>query len=163
MSVTLDQVRAAADDSYPVSVLDGCRSALLLFAGGFRGRNDGIHFADAGVAATCVDVDPSGLRDMEGIYPAGWRFVCSDVFPFVESASAAGGRWDVVSVDCPTNLFEVCAARADLWCALARRTVVLGCGMDSVVDVPDGWVLGACIHRSEFAGGVYWAVLESAA
>lgn len=159
MPLTLEQIRYE-QGPYPADVLDGCGTALLLFAGGFRGRNDGIHVCDAGAAAVCVDIDPSGLNEMERLYPTSWRFVCADAFGFAEKAAAAGDSWDVVSVDCPTALFAACGAAVNLWCSVARRAAVVGCGADTVVTVPDGWAADDQTFRSDFNGGCWWQTLR---
>lgn len=151
-------IRARADESFPVEVLDGCESALLMFAGGFHGANDGVHVADAGIAdVTCVDVRAEGLNVMADLYPDTWEFVVAEAF---EYAAAARRRWDLVVVDCPTGLFDRCARMTDVWASLARRSVVLGCGARTIVDVPDGWTVSGCVRRSDFRGGVYWTVME---
>ena len=161
VSVTLDQVRARSGaHGYPVGVLEGCETALVLFAAGFHGANDGIHIADAGIVATCVDIQSDRLHEMEAAYPSSWEFVVGDVFDY---AAAADGRWDVVSVDCPTGLFGRCAETIDVWCSLARRAVILGTGHDTGLEVPEGWTVTGRVHRSDFSpGGVFWAVLELA-
>jgi hypothetical protein len=48
-----------------------------------------------------------------------------------------------------------------LWCLLARKAVVLGIDERPLV-IPDGWVLSGRKFRSNFNGGVYWAVIERA-
>jgi hypothetical protein len=156
--VTLDRVRAeAAPETYPVRVLEGCESALVLFAAAWHGKQDAIHVADAGLSATCVDTDAVRLGEMAEAYPADWEFVTADVF---EYAARADRQWDVVSIDCPTNLFDMCAALVPLWCLLARRAVVIGSGPNTETVTPEGWLRPPCLKRSNFAGGVYWIVLQ---
>jgi hypothetical protein len=46
------------------------------------------------------------------------------------------------------------------WCALANRAVVLGYGVDTVVEAPAGWEVTERLRRSDFLGGVWWAVVE---
>lgn len=152
----LEQIRAQAGP-YPSDLLDGCESGLLLFAGGFHGRNDGIWFADAGMWATCVDIRPGGLEAMEAVYPDDWEYVVEDVFQFAEQAFA---KWDVVSVDPFTGMFDRCAELAHVWCRLATRAVVLGCGHETAVSAPEGWRITRMVQRSQFRGGVFWAVME---
>lgn len=154
---SLDDVRVEADrELYPRRVLAGCETALVLFAGAFFGRQDAVWIHDAGMRATCVDVRP--LDAMAALYPAGWEFVEADAFEFCERS---GGQWDVVSVDCPTNLFRRCAESLPLFCDLARRAVVLGSDGSRVV-APAGWVVTETRQRSSFRGGVYWDVIERA-
>lgn len=156
--VTLDTIRhGAAPDIYPRHLLVGCESALVLFAAAFHGQQDAVWMAEAGLRATCVDIDEERLGEMEAAYPSSWEFVPGDVFEF---ATAAECQWDVVSVDCPTNLFYRCAEFLPVWCLLARHSVILGCN-NRYLDVPVGWRETERRHRSNFLlGGVYWAVLE---
>jgi hypothetical protein len=128
----------------------------MLFCAAWFGRQDAVHIADAGLFATCVDTDEEKLLEMRGLYPDDWTFVCSDAFAF---AKQTGGRWDVVSLDPFTDKFQLCAAMLPLWCDLARRVVVLGTGPDVALSIPDGWKLSDLRRRSDFKGGVYWAVL----
>jgi hypothetical protein len=153
--VTLEQVRAdAVAELYPRHLLPGCRDALVLFAAAFHGQQDAVWFAEAGLNATCVDTDAERLAEMADVYPAGWDFVEADAFEF---ATMATRQWDVVSVDCPTNLFGRCAEMLPVWCLIARRAVVLGCASKPVT--PDGWRVSEMLYRSSFAGGVKWAVV----
>ena len=156
--MTLADVRAAADPTFPVARLEGLNDALLLFAGGFRGGNDGIHVADAGLTAVCVDVRPDGLEEMAAMYPDDWEFVVDDVFSF---AASARSRYDVVVVDSPTGMFDRCADMVSVWAAFARRLLVLGTGPRTSVTAPEGWRIVDVIRRSDYRGGVYWSVLET--
>jgi hypothetical protein len=158
-AATLAEVRAAAvgDESYPIGLLERCDTALMLFAAGFHGRQDAIFAADAGLVATCVDVDRKRLQEMAAIYPGSWEFVVADAFEF---ASESAGSWDLVSVDCPSGAFDVCAELAPRWCSLARVAVVIGTGRKTIVAEPYGWQVTDVRRRSDFAGGVYWTVLE---
>lgn len=159
MTLTLDGIRASADGNvYPVDVLDRCSTALLLFSAAFYGRQDGVFVADAGVDATCVDVWSERLHDMAAVYPPSWEFIVDDAFGFAEATER---RWDLVSVDCPTDQFERCSALVPLWCRLARRAVVLGTGHGSEVSAPEGWRVTSVVRRSDFRGGVFWTVVEA--
>lgn len=156
--MTLEMVRAgAAPGLYPRHVLDGCETALVLFAAAFHGQQDAVWMADAGLKATCVDVDAARLNEMAVAYPDGWEYVVGDAF---EYAMLTERRWDVVSVDCPTNLFGRCAEMLPVWCLLAGRAVVLGTGVGTEVDPPGGWRITGTVPRSQFQGGVYWTVIE---
>lgn len=158
MSVTLAEIRVRADGTYPVEVLEHCRSALILFSSAFLGAQDGIFIADAGLTATCVDIRPERLNDMAAIYPSSWAFVVADAFDYAE---ACDQRFDLVSIDCPTNLFDRCAEMVDVWCGLACRAVILGTGRDTIVATPpEGWSVSGRVRRSDFKGGVFWTVLE---
>lgn len=161
MSVlSLDVIRdPAAAGLYPRRVLDGCESALVLFAAAWHGKQDAVWIAEAGLTGTCVDLDGEKLDEMAAVYPDGWEFAAEDAFVF---ATRAQRRWDVVSIDCPTNLFDRCADLVPLWCLLARKAVVLGSGSGVVADPPKGWRMTETVRRSSFNGGVYWTVLEAA-
>ena len=158
---TLDEIRLrAGSDTYPVRVLDGASSALIVFAAAFFGLNDAVFIADAGITATCVDSDRGRLETMREMYPDSWRFVTDDAYAFGESAMRSGETWDVVTVDPWTSAFDRCAV-VD-WPRLARRAVVLGVGPDTVVAPRNGWRETERLRRSEYRGGVYWAVIERA-
>jgi hypothetical protein len=154
--LTLERVRAGASPAlYPRHALVGCADALVLFAAAFHGQQDAVWMAEAGLRTTCVDIDQEKLREMMDAYPADWEFVCEDVFEFVDTAR----RWDVISIDCPSNLFDKCARLLPLWCALARKTVVLGSDR-RYPRIPEGWRIMERLHRSHNYGGVYWMVFE---
>lgn len=156
--VTLEDVRAqSAPELYPRHVLVECSSALVLFAAAWHGKQDAVWIADAGLTATCVDLDADRLDEMEAAYPDGWEFVALDVFDF---AVLTENQWDVVSIDCPTNLFDRCSDFLPVWCLLARRAVVLGSGEFTVVLPPAGWEITEQLRRSSFNGGVYWTVIK---
>lgn len=161
-SVTLEQIRdVGSGESYPTKVLEGCESALVLFAAAFLGKQDAFWIAEAGLQADCVDIDEARLAQMADLYPGDWFFTVMDVFEFAEAAKEAGQQWDVVSIDCPTGLFSKCAEEVGLWCGLARHAVILGHGgASSRAPLPRGWRLTDWRKRSSFMGGVYWAVLE---
>ncbi len=147
--------------SYPCEVLSGCETALILFAAGFYGRQDAYWIAEAGLIGTCVDHDVEKLLDMTRIYPPSWKFLVDDVYKFAERT---GDRWDVVSIDCPSNDFERCAELTSLWCDLARHAVILGASRESgkIARARSGsWGLAEMRWRSTFAGGTYWALLEA--
>lgn len=160
--VTLDAVRESSRaDLYPRHALLGCEDALVLFAAAFHGAQDAVWIADAGLTATCVDIDQFKLMQMEDAYPDEWSFVCADAFEYTTGAAIDAKRqWDVVSVDCPSNLFDRCAELVPLWCLLARRAVILGTGIHTDVVPPTGWQITERRSRSNFQGGVYWTVLE---
>jgi hypothetical protein len=156
--LTLDKIRdPKAARLYPRHVLAGCSDALVLFAAAFGGKQDAVWIADAGMVATCVDNDRQKLQAMRDAYPPNWVFVVADAF---EYALRTEYRWDVVSIDCPSNLFDRCAELLPLWCRIARRAVVLGCSDSTEIVPPTGWERTEMLHRSSFQGGVYWAVIE---
>jgi hypothetical protein len=154
--VTLEQVRqGAAARLYPRHVLVGCDDALVLFAAAFYGQQDAVWMADAGITTTCVDTDTVRLEEMRGVYPDGWEFVTADAFEF---AVGTDRQWDVVSIDCPSNLFDRCAELLPLWARIARKVVVLGSGENTAAQEPDGWEFIDCVRRSHNYGGTYWRV-----
>jgi hypothetical protein len=154
--VTLDTIRAQGSAPFPTEALEGSTTALVLFAAAFHGKQDAIHIADAGLTATCVDTDAKRLGEMVLAYPEQWEYVTGDAF---EYALITERQWDVVSVDCPTNLFDKCEEWLSVWTMLARRLVVLGTD-DRMLEPPDGWELVEIRYRSGFNGGTYWAVLK---
>lgn len=156
VAVMLDAVRERSADVYPRGYLPGCETALVVFAAAFMGAQDAIWIHDAGLTATCLDHDANCLDRMKGLYPSNWDFLCVDAYDYLE---AAEGQWDVVSVDSPSDHFERCAERVESFCKLARKLVILGVGIDTQVDAPDGWEVVETIKRSDYVGGVFWAVL----
>ncbi len=157
----LATVRSEADAAlYPADALDGLSTAFMGFCAAFLGRQDCVQVADAGLDAVCVDIDQPRLDLMRPLYPSGWEFVHADVFNYAQMRYAQGGRWDVVSLDPPTNLFQDVADTANLWCSMARRVVILGSGFHTVVDEPNGWKVTEIVRRSHFRGGAYWTILK---
>jgi hypothetical protein len=147
------------DPSYPVALLEGCETALVLFAAAFWGRQDAAHIADAGLTATCVDLDRQKLDEMRRVYPDDWTFVDSDAFEYAKKRNVP---FDIVSLDPFTNLMARCADELPLWCSLATRAVILGSGSETWLRAPDGWDITDTRHRSDFNGGIFWTVLEPA-
>lgn len=158
MTADIEAIRQAADKTYPVELLADCGDALILFAAGFLGRQDGIWIADAGLPAVCVDLRLELLHEMAAIYPPEWQFVHGDVYDLLGLDALPTA--DLVSVDCPSGHFDRCADLLDQICALARRHVVIGCGVDTEIFPPAGWTLEPKRRRSSFAGGTFWAVLR---
>lgn len=155
---TLAEVRDLhAGVSYPGWVLRGREDALVLFAAAWMGRQDAFWVHDAGLVGTCVDHDGAKLAEMQALYPDTWEFIQADVY---EYGAIVQRQWDVVSLDCPSDQFQRCADHVQLWCDLARYAVVLGTGLGTVVEVPDGWAVTDVRKRSDFVGGVWWTVLE---
>ena len=150
------------DNAFPAARLAGMSDALVLFAACWHGRQDAVFVADAGLTATCVDHDDRKLEQMASMYPESWEFVAADVFQWTSAWATAGRRWDVVTIDCPTNLFDRCATLTGRWCELARRIVVLGCSPTTIIQPPDGWTVVDRMRRSDYRGGVEWAVIERA-
>jgi hypothetical protein len=145
---------------YPRAALEGMSTAFMGFCAGFLGRQDCVWVAEAGLDATCVDLDAPKLKEMRDMYPDGWVFVEADVFDYARQRYAQGARFDVVNLDPPTNLFERAADTIGLWCGLARSVVILGIGRHTSLGIPDGWKVRDVRRRSTFAGGTYWTTLE---
>lgn len=144
---------------YPAHLLEGCETGLVLFAAAFLGHNDAIHFAEAGLETTCVDVDMMRMREMTHLYEIpGWTLVVDDAWHFAETYAGVGKMWDAVSCDTWTGDLERRSLDSlELWCSLARRlvTATLTVGSLGSFDVPEGWQ--ESLH--ERASGVYWLVL----
>lgn len=156
--VTLAEIHDhAAGEAFPRDAIFGCESALVLFAAAFHGRQDAYWIHQAGMHATCVDTDARKLGEMVLAYPKGWEYVVGDAF---EYAKLTKRRYDVVTVDCPTNLFQTCANLLPTWCEIARELVILGTGADTTVEPPEHWHVADMRPRSTFRGGVFWTVLE---
>lgn len=153
-------ILATADISYPTEVLDGAESGLLLFAAGFFGKQDGVFFAEAGIPCVAVDYRRHDLSQMAAMYPSDWVFVEGDVYGLLDSGDLPAA--DVVSIDCPSGHFQICAELIDAWCDLARRAVVLGVGKTTEIFPPRGWRNVEKRRRSSYAGGTYWAIVTPA-
>lgn len=156
MSATVEETVISGKRAFPSWLLHEGDTALVLFAAAFGGVNDAQYLRDAGLTGTCVDIDHEKLGEMALQYPEGWEYVHADVFDY---ALWTQRTWDVVTVDPFTNLFGDCAVKLPIWCAVARKAVVLGCGRDQELNVPDGWTVAEMRRRSGFNGGVFWAVI----
>lgn len=151
--------------AFPTSLLDGCESALLLFASGRMGAADGYWLQEAGIDDVwCVDHDPATLVPFAAAYPAEWRYLEADAFAFFPDRV-----FDLVSVDAPSQFAPHLLTWLPRWCGFASRfvtaTVFRHCfigepSLDELEPAPDGWRYRDLIHRSEFRGGVYWLVME---
>lgn len=156
--VTLDEIRSEQDARlFPQWVLEGAETALVLFAAAFMGKQDAAWVEKAGMHGTCVDLDEAKLLQMAEMYPPDWDFITADVFEWTNRLE--GPVADVVTVDCPTNLFDQCGELVHVWCGLARKAVVLGTGIKSRTRPPTGWRIQDSVYRSSFAGGTWWTVL----
>jgi hypothetical protein len=142
---------------YPSYLLPEDGQGLLLFAAGFLGWNDAVHFVRAGMTATCVDTNEEKLREMSAIYPLGWAFRAEDAWEFAEHHREHGIMYDAVSVD---PFFEDLAVRTweslELWLSLARELVTLTVHADTELEIPQGW------KSSYFPRGsnVGWLVMQ---
>ena len=124
---------------YPSYLLPDEGTALALFAAGFMGWNDVVHFARKGLQVTCVDTDGDRLLDMAGLYPPA-EFHVQDAWVFAADAMRDGRMWDVVSVD-PFlgDAAEFAWDTLYLWVALARKMVTLTVNSKVQLNAPDGW------------------------
>lgn len=152
---TLEHVAQQARP-YPSEKLVGCSTGLVLFAAAFAGHNDAIHFAEAGIETTCVDLDHERLAAMARIYPSSWKFHVDDAWRYAEDALANGETFDAVSVDTFTGDAERRSIESlDLWTSIANR-LVTATFTGGFFELPYGW-RDSLVER---ATGVYWLVLE---
>lgn len=156
---------------FPQPVLAGCETGLLLFSSAFNGSNDGYWLLDAGMTATCVDIDGDKLARMRRFYPDTWEFVKQDAFAF---AADTDRSWDFVSVDCPSNLCDRVLDETPLFLRLATRAVTLcttlaslerhglepTCGSvhDHLADTLGDWRVTGLLERA--SNGCHWIILE---
>lgn len=153
----------AVGRTFPRSVLRGCETGLCLFAAGFLGRQDAVWMADAGLKVTCVDHDEPKLRQMMDLYPDSWSYRAYDVFEYVTTIRQFVVKFDVVTVDCPSNMFGEAVEYLPEFCELALRAVVLGSTPTEPIQPPVGWKVTQERKRSDYVpAGVYWTVLEKA-
>jgi hypothetical protein len=153
---TLEHVAMQARP-YPTHLLEGCETGLCLFAAAFLGHNDVVHFAEAGMEATCVDIDYERIAEMAQLYPRSWHFAIDDAWKYAEHAYAIGETWDAVSVDTFTGDAMVRSLESlELWCSLARKFVTVTID-DTVVHIviPEGWTESHYPRSSD----VDWLVL----
>lgn len=147
---------------YPAELLEGAESGLILFAAAFLGRNDAIHFAEAGVPnVTLVDIDGERLREMADLYrDPTWTFSEADAFAFARFARLVGSKWDVVSVDTFTGTAtDRSLNELEQWTEIANRAVVATIAGAGAV-VPSGWTWS--IVEREGPTDANWLVLEVA-
>ena len=64
-----------------------------------------------------------------------------------------------MTVDCPSAHFQKCADLLPTFCRLARNTVILGTGVATRVEPPEGWKVVTVNRRSRMYGGVYWTAV----
>lgn len=160
-SVTHETLEHVAMDAgiYPTELIPGCESALILFAAAFDGRNDAIHFAEAGVPdVTLVDIDVDRLEQMRDLYRDDrWRWILGDAWAYADAARSDGRQWDGVSVDTFSGADEFRSlAELELWTSLARRFVTVTYTGRTAYLVPRGWNT-RLLRRSPIAS---WLILE---
>lgn len=144
---------------YPADLLVGCETGLVLFAAAFQGHNDAVHFAEAGLETTCVDVDAAKLAAMAQLYPRSWKWAVDDAWKYAEDALRNGEQFDAVSVDTFTgDAMRRSLGSLELWTSIARRLVTATITDGEMPEAPPGWTASLF----ERASGVYWLVLEPA-
>lgn len=154
---TLEHVAMEARP-YPTHLLEDCDTGLVLFAAAFKGWNDAIHFAMAGMVGTCVDVDKGRLDAMRPLYPDNWSFYASDAWKYAEAAQREDLTWDAVSVDTFTGeAMDKSLRSLELWCSIASKVVTVTLTVGAAYTTPAGWNDTQLFER---ATGVYWLVLE---
>ena len=159
MSAARDAIRAEANPAtFPVDLLPGHHSALLLFCAGFLGRNDGIHLWDAGIRdVQGIDNDETLVTQMRKLYP-GWKIDVSDVYHWA-SRHAGTEQWELVVLDPQTNHTARCLALLPTWTSLARNTVVLGMLDHDVPNSPashERWKMTRIVERNDTARWVVY-------
>lgn len=157
---TPDELLANPDlrGPYPRQVLEHARNALVLFGCALNGENDGSWIAGAGIPTVCVDIVGERTGGMRGAYPDDWEFVVADAFEWVKHTS---DRFDLVSVDPPSNLSAAAADHLTEWLRVTNQTLVLGMQFETMnrAHVPAGWMVSETVRRSAVS---VWLVLERA-
>lgn len=151
---------AVTVDPFPVHALEGCETALVVFAAAFGGAQDAAHIRDAGMWALCVDSDSHAMDEMRMDYPYDWSFFRGDAFAWLDYNLKRGDVYDVVTLDPFTgDLMDRTIEALPDWCRLARKTVIVGVD-GRELNPPAGWRISSKVWRSDLKGGVFWAVLE---
>jgi len=142
---------------FPSYLLSSHSTALALFAAGFHGVNDCIHFARRNMACSCVDINADRLWEMATIYPEGWAYYAEDAWEFAERMAADGRQWDVVTVDC---FFDDATEKVwdslELWLSLTCEALLITARPYTELDVPEGWS-SFYYPRGDMVG---WLVLQ---
>lgn len=152
--------RSSSPATFPRFALRDASSALVLFAAAFRGTNDAVFVEEAGLVATCVDVDGRGLEEMRRIYPDDWEFVTADAFEWIPNTVARGERWDVVTADPFTGSAMIRTLEMlEAICELSRDVVIVGITDDLELENPPGWEIVDVVERNA-SRRTSWAVLQ---
>ena len=145
-------------EPFPFAQLENCETGLCLFAAGFYGVNDAIHFAMSGVDTTCVDLDGEKIDAMRAIYPPEWTFVQADAWTFAEAARELELSWDAVCVDPFTgDAMTRSMESLDLWLSLADRVLIAGTDVFPFAAPAEWNVTVKYVRRPPVA---YWLILE---
>ncbi len=182
--MTAAEILATANPAtFPTDLLAGADSAICFFGAGFLGRNDVVHLWAAGVPnVVIVDTDEAKLTEMHERYsmPA-WKFETGNAFG-IAAALIDKTKWSaaIVTVDPWTGDVAKALNSLPLWLSLTRRALVIGVTAEwfeayhlpPTLDGFNEWIgrqfwNGATVpaatrlvKRSEFRGGVWWAVFE---
>lgn len=154
--------------AFPREILEGVRSAVILFASGRGGRADGRWLAEAAIAdVLLVDWDWKTLGPMLGKAPNSWRGSSVDLFQIGDHELPQA---DHVSADPPSQRAPEILEALPRWLAIARRSATITlyrhcfAGEPSLeapeLVPPAGWLFTKLIKRGDFRGGIYWLVAE---
>jgi len=164
---TIESVRAEASPTFPCDLVREARDAACFFGAAFLGRNAEVFLAtDLAIPrAWIVDSDATALDAMRRVYAdlcPRWTFVRGDAYEVAEAMDRDDVAFDLVTVDPWSQDIARALGALSLWCAVARRWVVIGARRaDPVPDLPHGWRLAARVERSDHRGGIDWLVLAS--
>lgn len=156
---TLAEIRAASNPStFPVERLAGMTTAAAFYCAAFLGRQDVVHLNDAELEVIGVDIDAEKLAQMELLYD---DFLGSegDAVDFARTRAAREITYDVVVCDPWTHDIPYVLSRLDVFAAVCSRVLIVG--LVSGTSAPNSvgsFHLAEILHRSNHAGGVWWAV-----
>jgi hypothetical protein len=180
-SVALEEVRSKAQRNFPTDCLESAASVACLFGGSSGGRADLIHVLQAGVGdVAVVDDRPAKLRQVEGIFPETWTYVCGDCLGFCSDAQEDDRRYDVVICDGSAGAvdhlweellpFAVNVARTWLMVRISgeyfeRWGQVDEDAIRAMVGELHGFEpeIDRIIQRSSGRGGTFWVVIRPGA
>lgn len=155
--------------SFPVEFLRPGDEIVCVFSAAFLGKNAEVYIRDAGhKRVTCVDLDAAKLEEMRPAFPNSWEFVAADAYLWMPAAPLRS--CDVLVLDPWTGDMGTVMRQIGAWSMIARRLVIVGvCAAwaeeERVGDMglwfaDRGLTLLRFPLRSDYRGGVYWAVCE---
>jgi hypothetical protein len=171
-------IENSANKAFPEHVLDGARSGACLFCAALMGQRDVIHFHRRGIdAVTLVDHDGDMMAELQKAYPESWTYLTGDAFDFIDSASAEGREFDVVTLDPWVYLQQRTIGHLRQLISLANNHVVISLTdthffrRNHVAPTADAVFryfnsLDPRVRAAEVllstphAGGLYWCVLD---
>ena len=121
---TLEHVAEQARP-YPAHLLDGCETGLCLFAAAFLGHNDAIHFAEAGLHTTCIDIDEDRLGEMRELYPSEWEFAVFDAWDYARRPALGPYLGRRLGRHVYWLAHGYALVSLELWMAIANRLVTV--------------------------------------